>query len=415
MIANHGTTGRPENWYFALWAYNSGFHPKTSDGSPWGLGWANNPANPEWDAGCLPFMENAVGGEDASAAARPQNWPYQEKVLGFAAHPPSFLESPGVMVAAFRPATWNGTSEAVTVKGSAFYNRAHLKAPEDAFCDASNSCAPGRISDGASNDSATSGPCGRADFQCWWNKPVTWKSDCAETCGYEFIRFGESTPEEPDGTAYPPVCTTAGLPAGALIVDDVPQGTPVVRQGCTNSWTNSGTFTFDFANNAVETVYPAKVDLHQLGAGFGSHFYFGHTRADDTKGQRLKITGIWKLGQQVTGRAKVLVHLPDHGAQTKYFTGAITASHSSTRDQTLSSDSRPVHPSLRRPDRPIMARASSVTAGAHGILGPWEGHRTATYGRMCPCPVQNRRRRACTSRTWYGPPGTTRWPRPAVS
>ncbi|MER6369969.1 hypothetical protein ABT255_16580 [Streptomyces mirabilis] len=317
MIANHGTSGRPENWYFALWAYNSGFHPNAGDGSPWGLGWANNPANPEWDAGRLPFMENAAGGEDASAAARPQNWPYQEKVLGFAAHPPSFLESPGTLVPAFRPATWNGTSSAVTVKGSALYNRAHLKAPEDAFCDSSNSCDPSRISDGASNDSASSGPCGRDDVKCWWNKPVTWKTDCVDTCGYEFVRFGDTAPEEPDGTAYPPSCGTGGLPGGALIVDDVPADTPVVRAGCSNSWTNSGTFSFNFANNSVETVYPAKVDLHQLGAGFGGHFWFGHTRADDAKGQRLKITGDWKLNRELDKDARVWVHLPDHGAQTK--------------------------------------------------------------------------------------------------
>ncbi|MFD5627156.1 hypothetical protein [Streptomyces sp. NPDC127072] len=335
MIANHGTTGRPENWYFALWAYNSGFHPNAGDGSPWGLGWANNPANPEWDAGRLPFMENAAGGEDASAAARPQNWPYQEKVLGFAAHPPSFLESPGVMVPAFRPATWNGTSAAVTVQGSALYNRARLKAPEAAFCDSSNNCDPSRISDGSSNDSAASGPCGREDFQCWWNKPVTWKTDCVDTCGYEFIRFGDTSAEEADGTAYPPNCTTASLPDNALVVDDVPAGTPVVRSGCTNSWTNSGSFSFDFSSNAVETVYPAKVDLHQLGAGFGGHFYFGHTRADDSKGQRLKITGTWKLNQSLTGRAKVLVHLPDHGAQTKYAKYQIKTGRG-TRTKTIS-------------------------------------------------------------------------------
>ncbi|MGI5375219.1 hypothetical protein ACQEV2_13420 [Streptomyces sp. CA-251387] len=317
LIANHGANGRPENWYFALWAYNSGFHPK-SGSEPWGLGWFNNPANPEWDAGRLPFMENAAGDDDASAAARPQNWPYQEKVLGFAAHPPSFLESPGVMVPAFRQSTWNGTNEGVGVKGSAKYNRSRVKAPEGAFCDSSNSCTPGRISDGASNDTTTSGPCGRSDFKCWWNKPVTWKSDCVDTCGFEFIRFGESTPEEADGTAYPPTCSRNGLPGSALIVDDVPAGTPVVRPNCSNSWTNSGSFSFNFANNAVETVYPAKVDLHQLGAGFGGHFYFGHTRQNDAKGQRLKITGTWKLNRELDKDARVWVHLPDHGAHTKF-------------------------------------------------------------------------------------------------
>ncbi|WP_405614581.1 hypothetical protein [Streptomyces sp. NBC_01508] len=317
MTINHGSALRPENWYYALWAYNSGFYEKTSDGSPWGLGWVNNPANPEWDAGRLPFMENASGGDDASAAARPQNWPYQEKVLGFAAHPPSFLESPGNMVPAFRQSTWNGTNEGVSVKGSALYNRARVKAPESAFCTTANQCTPGRISDGASNDTALSGPCGRDDLKCWWNKPVTWKDDCSTTCGFEFIRFNETYPEEPDGTAYPPVCTTAGLPTGALIVDDVPTGTPVIRPGCTNSWSNDGKFSFGFSNNGSESVYPSKVDLHQLGAGFGSHFYFTHTRKNDSKGNRLRITGTWSFDKTITGPAKIMVHLPDHGAQTK--------------------------------------------------------------------------------------------------
>ncbi|ANS67650.1 hypothetical protein SLINC_5426 [Streptomyces lincolnensis] len=368
IIANHGANGRPENWYFALWAYNSGFHAKGAAGQPWGLGWANNPANPEWDAGRLPFLENAAGGEDASAAARPQNWPYQEKVLGFAAHPPSFLESPGVMVPAFRPSSWNGTEEAVSVKGSAKYNRAHVKAPESAFCDASNSCTPGKISDGASNDSGTSGPCGREDFKCWWNKPVTWKTDCIDTCGFEFVRFGESTPEEPDGTAYPPVCTTTGLPGNALIVDDVPAGTPVVRPGCTNSWKNSGSFGFNFANNAVEVVYPAKVDLHQLGAGFGGHFYFGHTRADDAKGQRLKITGTWKLKDKLTGQAKVMVHLPDHGAHTKYATYEIETAHG-TETRTISQPgdgNRWVSLGAYRFDNAAQVRLNTITPDGTG-------------------------------------------------
>lgn len=327
LIANNGDPLKPENWFYALWAYNSGFHPDLGDGSPWGVGWANNPANPEWDAGRLPFMENAAGGEDASAAARPQNWPYEEKVLGFAAHPPAFLESPGTLVPAFRPASWNGTTSGVAVAGSALYNRAHLKPDENLFCDASNGCDPSRISDGASNDTTTSGPCGVADFQCWWHKPVTWKSACSLTCGNELVRFNSTYPEEADGTAYPPNCTTSGLPAGALIVDDVPAGTPVVRPGCTNSWTNSGTFSFTFGNNGVEDVYPAKVDLHQLGAGFGGHFYFGHTRIADDKGERLKIEGAWRLNDPLKGEAKVMVHIPDHGAQTSYATYEIDTAH----------------------------------------------------------------------------------------
>lgn len=42
-----------------------------------------------------------------------------------------------------------------------------------------------------------------------------------------------------------------------------------------------------------------------------------HTRQNDAKGQRLKITGNWKLTRELDKDARVWVHLPDHGAQTK--------------------------------------------------------------------------------------------------
>lgn len=319
LTLNDGAPSRIENWYYALWAYNSGFHPQSeaaANGGAWGLGWANNPANPEWDAGRLPFMENAAGGEDASAAAHPQFWPYPEKVLGFAGHPPAYLESPGKMVPAFRASWWNGTAAAVSVKGSALYNRAHVKPPEDLFCDASNSCDPTKISDAADNSSAVSGPCGRADSKCWWNKPATWKTDCSYSCGNEFMRFDSTYPEEADGTAYPPNCGNSGLPAGALIVDDVPTDVPSIRPNCPKYWDSLGTFTLDYGQGGAAGLYPGKADTHQLGAGFGGHFYFSHTRPNDAKGQKLAVTGKWKLASSIKGEAQVMVHLPDHGAQT---------------------------------------------------------------------------------------------------
>ncbi|CAM5321421.1 hypothetical protein STANM337S_00787 [Streptomyces tanashiensis] len=316
---NDGLSSRLENWYYALWAYNSGFHPQTeaaANSGAWGLGWFNNPANPEWDAARLPFMEKADGTDDASAAAHPQYWPYPEKVLGFAAHPPAYLESPGTMVAGFRAAWWNGTDKAVTVAGSAKYNRARVKPPENLFCDFSNNCDGSLISDTASNSSNLTGPCGRVDFKCWWNKSAVWKDDCSYSCGNEFMRFNNTYAEEPDGTAYPPVCGGTGLPSNAIVVDDVPTQSPTARPNCPKYWDSNGTFTLDFSSGSDGTLYPAKVDTHQLGAGFGGHFYFAHTRQDDEKGRRLKVTAKWRPGAVVGPQAKVMVHLPDHGAQT---------------------------------------------------------------------------------------------------
>ncbi|MBY8870162.1 golvesin C-terminal-like domain-containing protein [Streptomyces sennicomposti] len=326
MIINNGDPAKLENWFFALWAYNAGFY--TNDGTNlWGVGWTNNPANPEWDESRTPFMETSTGTEDASDAAHPQNWPYPEKVLGFAAHPPAYLESPGTMVPAFRAAWWNGAAGDATVKGSAMYNRAHAKPPIDLFCTSDNTCNASAISTSATNQSPSSGPCGRGDLKCWWHKSVTWKSDCSFSCGNEFFRFTspDYDAEQADGTAYPPTCFRNGLPSGAKVIDDAPTGSPVVRPSCYNGdWLNEGTFGMDFgagelglAHDATPaTVWPSKIDLHQLGAGFNGHFYFGHTRAADDKGNRLKITGTWALNSPINGPAKIWVHLPDHGAQT---------------------------------------------------------------------------------------------------
>ncbi|MEV7567728.1 hypothetical protein [Streptomyces tanashiensis] len=326
LQVHDGNPAKLENWFFALWAYNSGFYENVNGNDAWGVGWANNPANPEWDAGRLPFMEDRLGNEDASAAARPQHWPYPEKVLGFAAHPPSFLESPGVLVAAFRAAWWNGTTEDATVVGSAKYNRARVKPPEDLFCGVYNWCEPSKISDGAKNEPGA-GPCTRDDFHCWFHLSVQWKTDCSYSCGNELFRFTspDYDAEQADGTAYPPNCSRSGLPSGALIVDDLPGGTAAVRSNCANTdWSNSGTFTASFSGESGvahdgtgATVYPGKIDMHQLGAGFGGHFYFGHTRDVTAKGDRLNFTGTWTLNQGRTDWMRVLVHLPDHGAHTQ--------------------------------------------------------------------------------------------------
>ncbi|MFD9029306.1 hypothetical protein [Streptomyces parvulus] len=338
LAVHDGDPTKLENWFFALWAYNSGFYENVNGNDAWGVGWANNPANPEWDAGRTPFMEDNLGNEDAADAARPQNWPYPEKVLGFAAHPPAFLESPGTMVPAFRASWWNGASGDATIKGSAKYNRARVKPPEDLFCGPYNWCDPTKISDSAQNEPGQ-GPCTRDDFKCWWHQSVSWKTDCSYSCGNEFFRFPspDYDAEQADGTAYPPNCSRAGMPDGALIIDDLPEDTPSVRPGCSNSdWTNQGTFSINFGaseaalawdGQTITTSWPSKADLHQLGAGFGGHFYFGHTRSNDAKGQRLKMTATWKLNKRLSQPAKIWVHLPDHGAHTAYAEYKVATKH----------------------------------------------------------------------------------------
>jgi hypothetical protein len=66
-----------EDWYFAVWAYNSGINPQASTGNTtgctpgpgctdsagnWGLGWTNNPANPVYNPGRDPFLHLCLPG-----------------------------------------------------------------------------------------------------------------------------------------------------------------------------------------------------------------------------------------------------------------------------------------------------------------------------------------------------------------
>ncbi|MEV0413680.1 hypothetical protein AB0I68_23445 [Streptomyces sp. NPDC050448] len=305
LKVNNGDPKYLENWFFALWAYNSGYYPKAAAASNdglWGVGFTNNPANPLWKANRPPFLEGPAGGSDYKHATHPQDWPYQEKVLGWAARPLEAMESPGKMVAGFREAWWTSTALRSTVKPA-----------ENLFCTTANSCDPSKIGPNDQNEPGL-GACTRKDLKCWWNQPVTWKDcDTKAECGNELLRFNDTYKEEADGTAYPPNCTTQGLPANAIIVDDVPDGTPIHRPGCSSPKPSSGTFNLDFA------TLSAKIDLHQIGAGYTSHFWFAHTRKDDAAGQRLKVTGTWRLSEKITeqgGQAKVFAHIPDHGAQT---------------------------------------------------------------------------------------------------
>ncbi|MGX2996139.1 golvesin C-terminal-like domain-containing protein [Streptomyces sp. JNUCC 64] len=318
MTVNNGTPQWIENWFFALWAYNSGFYATPDSAGHSGVGWTNNPANPLWKANRVPFLQHATdpSKDDYSHAAQPQHWPYQEKVIGWAARPISAMAAPGNMQPGYRAAWWNSVAFRTTAKP-----------PVDLFCDSSNSCTPSKIGDNDSNDpglgactlDSGNGTTNPHWLHCWWNKPVQWKDcDQAAQCGNQVHRFTTTYPEQPDANSYPPRCSS-GLPANALIVDDVPNGvTPAgpSARGC-GAAKSDGTFGFQFTG--WNGTYPGKMDTHQIGAGYQNHFWFTHDRQPETpaaNADRMKVTGTWKLGRKVPeDQAKVYAHIPDHGAQ----------------------------------------------------------------------------------------------------
>ncbi|MFJ8085224.1 SGNH/GDSL hydrolase family protein [Streptomyces sp. NPDC096205] len=314
ITVNNDDPSKPENWFAALWNYNLGFNENKGDGKPWGLGWYNNPANPFYPPSRHPFMA------DPRDAAKPQQWPYQEKVMGWAAwsidtgysySTDGRQDWPGESVystAGFRPAWWVSPAQ-----------RDLVKPPLDAFCNATDHC------NAASPPNCPDAECYQ---QYWWcGANVTWKANCATDCGNENIKY--VTLREEPGRGYrlqygSPKCPNDrdGLPSGALIVESVPDTTDTYG-GCAPG-TDAGHFKFTFYRNPESTgpglgPYEAKGDLHQIGGGYGGHFWYTHTRDSahlGGDGGRMTIDGTWTLDRSVSW-ARVLVHLPDTGAHTR--------------------------------------------------------------------------------------------------
>ncbi|WP_284746330.1 SGNH/GDSL hydrolase family protein [Amycolatopsis sp. RTGN1] len=291
VLLNGGNPAFLENWFLALWAYNSGYYPKSdagTHGGTWGVGWFNNPINPRYDKGRAPFMKNPNDG------THPGDWPYPEKVLGYAGYPVQLIEAPGVMVPAFRPAGWNSDPYKDSVKP-----------PVGQFCGGSNECNPANAGTGVD-------PCLRADFQCWFHVSTAWKPGCTPDCGMQFIRFDPGYAYQDDGTAYPPNCGFTGLPDNARIIDDVGAGVPSVRPSCSMAYDEAGGFRFDFASDGAGT-YRSKIDLHQLGTGFRGHIWMSNTYATSI----MRASGTWSWRDAVGGWGRILVHLPLVGARTQ--------------------------------------------------------------------------------------------------
>ncbi|WP_327255360.1 SGNH/GDSL hydrolase family protein [Streptomyces sp. NBC_01244] len=317
MVINDGHPKYIENWTYALWAYNAGYYAASTasqNGGKWGVGWTNNPANPLWKANRTPFLEDASGGDAYYHAANPQHWPYQEKVIGWAARPISAMAKPGTFAPGYRAAWWTTNPD-----------RTRVMPPIGLFCNASNNCDKSKISNTDSNKTGQ-GACllpGDPDttnplyLKCWFHSAAKWK-DCKNAeCGNAVHRFDTTYPEQPDESSYPPRCTI-GLPEGTFVIDDLPAGVSPAGGSPRNCASTDSAGSFRFAFAGTNGVYPSKIDTHQIGAGFRNHFWFAHTRDKATAdGSRLFVSGTWTLNKPNRGWMRVWTHIPDHGAHTR--------------------------------------------------------------------------------------------------
>ena len=329
-----------ENWYMALWAYNSGLEPGTSiygnttgctpgpscaDGNgDWGLGYADNPANPAYPPDRPVFPSGsannytAPGGGSYSPSwdlSHPQYWTYQEKVISWA----------------FDAVTLYDYNQGKSVQAFAYASGNAAYPPVGEFCTSADHCNPGVLNttQPASNGDAC-GLTGSYADHCWWHWPAT--VTCSVSCGTEALTYapGAAAPGDPAIAAgFAEDCTLGGLPSGAVIV-----GEDSAAMGCPGeNWTEAAPMTWQFGSetniaNGSGTTYPSKIYFDQIGSGFGGHFWFGYTTPNnhasgDAPGNppnvtpanpALEITGTWPAPSSVSGWTNVLVHMPSYGS-----------------------------------------------------------------------------------------------------
>lgn len=298
VIANDGNPRYLENWYFAVWAYNTGVQPTARFGnttgctpSPtctgpdgtWGLGWSNNPRNPDYPPGRPAYLQNSYGD-----AAHPSQWPYQERIMGWMGRPLIRQGADAYARPTYHGSTW-------------------LRIPGiSTFCTADNRCDP--------NDPAGQ-YCTLSDFECWWHTPAGW-ANCPQMCATSSYTVGAGSSEPALADPHPPTCSldTAKVPNAGngppIIVDDQPS--PVDLVGCGGSnWSTNGTFSYTYGHDGDGNPTGA-IDTHQLGAGFGGHILFTHT--ESSADPRVVNTGRWTPNLPKLQYYKLKLHFPATGA-----------------------------------------------------------------------------------------------------
>jgi hypothetical protein len=304
ITVDGGAPAGIEEWYLSLWAYNTGINPQAATGgggcdpSPtctdpsgnWGLGWTNNPANPNYDPQRHAFLHTGDGIASPAVATygdsvHGQDWPYQEKVLGW-------METPVLEPDGSTP-RYAGTFDYATQTGF-FLDRPGRQA----FCTAASSCSPGAAGSG--------GTCARADLHCWWHEPI---SICpGGRCHPGVDTVSDTAPEPSVADPLPPVCEST-LPLAAIVVDDEASGLNLA--GCRREGRRSGG-SFRWLPNSDSLGAPLGLfDLHQLGAGFGGRMLFTHTEPDAFAS--FGGTGVWTPRLE-EGRYEVMVFVPDAAA-----------------------------------------------------------------------------------------------------
>lgn len=301
LWVNSGDAAYIENWYLALWAYNTGYHASTDpkSGGYWGVGWLNNPANNSYPYNRHRFLA------DYNDATHPSDWSYEERVMGWIEVP----QKKGDGDAYAKP------NFAADKGGGSLY------LPNDAdgwprqFCEVGiNNCDP--------LAATNADPCPAENSTCWWKGHEIW-TGCPHGCSTEVLTYGAGSSEPPLQRIYPLACDDIPLGQDQYIIDGVVA--PIVYDlNDTNQYAlgcgvhpSNGKFTLRLSSPAGSQWQYGEVDLHQLGAGFQGHIWFTHVYPPNpamTGDNTLhKVVGTWTPDLDTTRTYDVIVHVPSHG------------------------------------------------------------------------------------------------------
>jgi hypothetical protein len=306
---NNADANYIENWYLAVWAYNSGFHPSSeasANHGHWGVGWLNNPANPVYPYNRHRFLA------DYDDASHPSDWSYPEKIMGWVEVP----EKKGSDGAYSKP------------NFGAFANGALYLPNNDSppwprwFCFTDNNC--DRLAPIGSD------PCPAESDACWWHGHLDF-AGCANDCATEHLAYGLGAAEPPIDRIYPRACAdidigndqyiTSGTAPVVYDLDDTSQ----YKLGCAVHPQN-GKFTLRVGFPAYSPLnYPyGQIDLHQGGAGYQGHMWFTHVYPPSSGSNNAlhSVVGTWSPdldpvfpGSPGTTLYDIVVHLPSHGGE----------------------------------------------------------------------------------------------------
>ncbi|MFJ6569704.1 hypothetical protein ACIQNU_19995 [Streptomyces sp. NPDC091292] len=300
MKVNSGDPQYIENWYMALWGYNSGVY--TDPNNKRGLGYFNNPANPSYSPDRDGFLRASY--DDAS---HPADWPYQEKVLGWAETPHK---------------TWNWEASYAIPHTPFEYGDINIPSDYYQFCAPGvNSCTPGAAD-----------PCPSWDNACRWDASSSWISggQNASNSSTERLMYELGSGEPPLDRKYPegPCLKRPNDNYSAIIVDDLAEHENTYDCGDFEA-ADDGKFSLQLGDNLTHyrsnqtfraTPYIAQIDLHQLGAGYDGHSFFTHSYPESDFFH--KVTARWEMNPKslhasndIGSRFNVWVHLPNHGAE----------------------------------------------------------------------------------------------------